>query len=89
MRQLWDWKGSADDTATPRGTHILKACGRALARAHARSGDRIAIACLGKGSAFEDAVVGVGGELRRPEPIATTRRCVRQQLGRIVAQEGI
>ena len=59
VRQLWDWKASADiETFTP---DALKAyaqmCGWTLARAHARSGDRIAIAAyLGTSSAFDDAV---------------------------------
>jgi uncharacterized protein (DUF2252 family) len=59
FRQLWDWKGSVDvDTILPRGlAPYAEACGWTLARAHARSGDRIAIAAyLGKGEAFDRAV---------------------------------
>jgi uncharacterized protein (DUF2252 family) len=48
VRQLKDWKGSAAvETMTPRAMSVYaKMCGWTLARAHARSGDRIAIACL-------------------------------------------
>ena len=52
VRQLWDWKASVDlSTMTYRGLHAYtRACGWSLARAHARSGDRLAIAAyLGGG----------------------------------------
>ncbi|MEX0168365.1 DUF2252 domain-containing protein [Streptomyces sp. LMG1-1-1.1] len=58
-RQLRDMKGSAEvETMTP-GTlrDYARLCGRALARAHARSGDRIAIASyLGSTDVFDRAV---------------------------------
>jgi uncharacterized protein (DUF2252 family) len=60
FRQLWDWKTSVDlDVIVPRGLEIYgEVCGFLLARAHARSGDRIAIASyLGKGDAFEQALL--------------------------------
>ena len=46
MRQLWDWKASADvETMGPDAARAYgQMCGWTLARAHARSGDRIAIA---------------------------------------------
>jgi uncharacterized protein (DUF2252 family) len=59
VRQLWDWKTSADlDTILPRGLEVYaEACGWTLARAHARSGDRIAIATyLGKTDVFDRAL---------------------------------
>jgi uncharacterized protein (DUF2252 family) len=45
VRQLWDAKGSTDPTALrPRGLALLGTfCGWALARAHARTGDSVAI----------------------------------------------
>src|SRR5271165_167179 len=52
FRQLRDWKGSARiDSATPDTMAAYgRLCGWTLARAHARSGDRIAVASyLGKG----------------------------------------
>ncbi len=59
VRQLWDGKRSIDvDTLDPKALGIYgRVCGWTLARAHARSGDRIAIAAyLGKGDAFDRAV---------------------------------
>ena len=53
MRQLWDWKASADLERRAQGLGVYaQMCGWTLARAHARSGDRIAIAAyLGAGAA--------------------------------------
>jgi len=59
MRQLWDWKASADlDTMTVDAMRVYaQMCGWALARAHARSGDAIAIgAYLGKNEVFDQAL---------------------------------
>ena len=59
VRQLWDWKTSADlDTILPQGLELYAGiCGGTLARAHARSGDRIAIASyLGKNDAFDRSI---------------------------------
>lgn len=59
VRQLWDGKMSADvDTMTPEVLSVYgEMCGEILARAHARSGDRIAIASyLGTGDAFDRAI---------------------------------
>ena len=53
VRQLKDWKGSAEiEQMVPEGHGRLRPlCGWTLARAHARSGDRIAIAAyLGGGT---------------------------------------
>ena len=60
VRQLWDWKASADLSAMSRkGLYAYaRACGWSLARSHARSGDRLAIAgYLGAGSKFDKAIV--------------------------------
>ena len=59
LRQLRDWKGSAEiEAMIPEGMQTYgELCGWTLARAHARSGDRIAIsAYLGSGPAFDVAV---------------------------------
>jgi uncharacterized protein (DUF2252 family) len=59
LRQLWDWKSSVNlDVIRPRGLHLYaQACGWTLARAHARSGDRLAIAAyLGKADVFDRAI---------------------------------
>ena len=58
-RQLKDWKGSFETEGTlPAGMALYgQACGWTLARAHARSGDDIAIASyLGGGDAFDRAI---------------------------------
>ena len=58
-RQLKDWKGSFEaEGAVPEGAALYgRLCGWTLARAHARSGDRIAIAAyLGKSDAFDRAI---------------------------------
>jgi uncharacterized protein (DUF2252 family) len=60
VRQLKDWKGSAEiEQMDPRAMATYGTlCGWTLARAHARSGDRVAIAAyLGKGDSFDRAIV--------------------------------
>ena len=60
VRQLKDWKGSAEiEQMVPKAMATYgKLCGWTLARAHARSGDRIAIAAyLGNGDSFDRAIV--------------------------------
>ena len=59
IRQLWDAKGSVDVELMdpPELEAYGKICGWTLARAHGRSGDRIAIAAyLGGGDAFDRAM---------------------------------
>jgi uncharacterized protein (DUF2252 family) len=59
VRQLRDWKFSVDIGAMiPRGLRLYgELCGLTLARAHARSGDEIAIAAyLGASDVFENAI---------------------------------
>ena len=59
VRQLRDWKFSIDiETMVPSGLRMYGAlCGWTLARAHARSGDRIAIAAyLGGSDVFDRAI---------------------------------
>ena len=59
VRQLWDWKRSADvERLSPAGLEVYaRMCGQTLARAHARSGDRVAIAAyLGAGDSFDRAI---------------------------------
>jgi uncharacterized protein (DUF2252 family) len=60
VRQLKDWKGSAEtDQMVALGMATYgRLCGWTLARAHARSGDRIAIAAyLGSGDSFDRAIL--------------------------------
>lgn len=59
LRQLNDWKGSADiEVMLPKGAELYaRACGETLARAHARAGDRVAIAAyLGGSDRFDRAI---------------------------------
>lgn len=59
VRQLWDWKASADIGAMSASmlADYVQVCAWTLARAHARSGDAIAIASyLGSGDAFDRAL---------------------------------
>jgi uncharacterized protein (DUF2252 family) len=64
VRQLRDWKFSLDiEAMIPRGMGLYgELCGWTLARAHARSGDRIAIAAyLGGSDAFDQAITRFAG----------------------------
>ena len=64
VRQLRDWKFSLDiEAMVPRGMRMYgELCGWTLARAHARSGDRIAIAAyLGGSDAFDQAITRFSG----------------------------
>jgi hypothetical protein len=59
LRQLRDWKASVDIEQMKPAALLLYArlCGWTLARAHARSGDRTAIAgYLGSGSRFDEVI---------------------------------
>jgi uncharacterized protein (DUF2252 family) len=60
VRQLRDWKGSwAPEAMVPQVMTVYgQMCGWTLARAHSRSGDRIAIASyLGNSDVFDQAIV--------------------------------
>ena len=59
IRQLWDWKFSlAIEALMPSGMQIYgELCGWSLARAHARSGDAVAMAAyLGGSAVFDQAL---------------------------------
>ena len=59
MRQLWDSKGSAlVDVMEPKTMEVYaRLCGQTLARAHARSGDSVAISSyLGTSDTFDQAL---------------------------------
>jgi predicted alpha/beta hydrolase len=92
VRQLWDWKTSVDlETILPRGLELYaQACGWTLARAHARSGDRIAIATyLGKGDVFDRALsdFAVTYADQNERDYATLVEAAKD--GRIEAREGL
>jgi uncharacterized protein (DUF2252 family) len=91
-RQLKEWKGSAEiERMAPKGLAMYGGlCGWTLARAHARSGDRVAIAAyLGEGSGFDRAILDfcnayAGQNERDYEALAAAVKA-----GRIPAQEGL
>jgi uncharacterized protein (DUF2252 family) len=91
-RQLKDWKGSAEiERMKPSGLAAYgRLCGWTLARAHARSGDRIAIAgYLGKSAAFDRAIVEFSrayAEQNESDYRALTKAV---KAGRITAQTGL
>jgi Uncharacterized protein conserved in bacteria (DUF2252) len=92
MRQLWDWKASADiDSMTPADLELYaQMCGWSLARAHARSGDRIAIATyLGGGTAFDDAVATFAASYAEQNDLDHRALLDAIASGRIVAETGI
>ena len=91
-RQLKDWKGSAEvDQMVPSGLSAYgKLCGWTLARAHARSGDRIAIAAyLGKGDSFDRAIVEFSHAYadQNERDYAALAKAV--ESGRIIAETGL
>jgi uncharacterized protein (DUF2252 family) len=92
VRQLRDWKMSIDlERILPSElAEYASACGWTLARAHARSGDRIAIAAyLGKSDAFDRAVAefAVAYAERNEQDHDALRQAVAD--GRIPATEGV
>ena len=92
VRQLWDWKTSADlETISPAGLEFYaQPCGWTLARAHARSGDRIALAAyLGKSDVFDRALAAfaVAYADQNERDYGTLVKAVRD--GRVKATEGI
>ena len=91
-RQLKDWKGSAEiELMVPKGMATYGAlCGWTLARAHARSGDRIAIASyLGSGDKFDRAILEFSKAYaeQNERDFAALADAVRT--GRIAAQTGL
>ena len=92
VRQLWDWKASVDlDTILPQGLELYgQVCGFLLARAHACSGDRIAIASyLGQGDTFDRALAefAVAYADQNERDHAALRKAADE--GRIPVQEGL
>jgi hypothetical protein len=92
VRQLWDGKRSIDvDTLPPEGLAIYgRICGWTLARAHARSGDRIAIgAYLGKSDAFDRAVADFAAAYADLNERDYGRLTEAVSAGRIESREGL
>jgi uncharacterized protein (DUF2252 family) len=92
VRQLWDWKSSADVGAmVPPGLEIYgRMCGGTLARAHARSGDAIAIASyLGGSDTFDRAIVRFADIYadQNERDYAALRAAIEE--GRVEAESGV
>jgi uncharacterized protein (DUF2252 family) len=91
-RQLKDWKGSAEiEQMVPRGLATYgRLCGWTLARAHARSGDRIAIAAyLGRGPSFDRAIVQFSNAYAEQNERDYKALAKAVKSGAIVAQTGL
>ncbi len=92
LRQLWDWKLSVGPDATPPNEleRYAGVCGWTLARAHARSGDRIAIASyLGHTDAFDRAVAEFAVAYADQNERDHAALVQAAHDGRITAQEGV
>jgi uncharacterized protein (DUF2252 family) len=91
-RQLKDWKGSAEiEQMVPKALAAYgKLCGWTLARAHARSGDRIAIAAyLGNGDSFDRALVEFSHAYADQNDHDYQQLAAAVKSGRITAQTGL
>jgi Uncharacterized protein conserved in bacteria (DUF2252) len=92
VRQLRDWKGAAPvETMTPATMAIYaRICASALVRAHARSGDRIAIASyLGSSDVFDRALVEFSEAYADQNERDYDALVEAEKNGRITAQHGI
>jgi uncharacterized protein (DUF2252 family) len=92
VRQLKDWKGSVEvDQMVPDGMAIYgRLCGWTLARAHARSGDRIAIgAYLGSGTNFDRAILAFSEAYAEQNERDYARLAAAAKSGEIEVQTGL
>src|SRR5262249_51583208 len=92
VRQLWDQKGSAEiEAMNPNGLAIYASiCGWTLARAHARSGDAVAIAgYLGTSRVFDEALARFAETYadQNERDYDALKEAVKS--GRVVAQPGM
>jgi uncharacterized protein (DUF2252 family) len=92
LRQFQDWKGSADveTLLVPGATLYSRICGATLARAHARWGDRIAIASyLGKGEPFDRAIADFSAAYADQNERDYEAFTAAVRSGRLTAQTGL
>ncbi len=92
MRQLWDWKASADIDSMDAATLTIYAriCGWTLARAHARSGDPVAIAAyLGNSATFDNAIADFAEAYAEQNDLDHRALVEAIAQGRVTAQTGI
>jgi uncharacterized protein (DUF2252 family) len=92
VRQFHDWKGSADidSMLVPGAALYARICAATLARAHARWGDRIAIASyLGKGDAFDRAIAAFSAAYADQNEKDYEAFAAAVKSGRLTAQTGV
>jgi uncharacterized protein (DUF2252 family) len=92
VRQLRDWKSSPEIAhMTPKGmAQYGRLCGWTLARAHARSGDRIAIAAyLGAGAGFDRALLEFSEAYAEQNGRDHAALAAAVDSGRITAEKGV
>jgi uncharacterized protein (DUF2252 family) len=92
VRQLRDWKFSLDvDAMVPGGMRMYgELCGWTLARAHARSGDAIAIAAyLGGSDVFDQAIAQFADAYADQNERDHNAVLEAVKAGRIVAEQGL
>jgi uncharacterized protein (DUF2252 family) len=92
IRQLWDWKASIDlSTMDESGLHAYtRACGWSMARAHARSGDRVAIAAyLGAGRKFDQAIARFSTAYADQNEFDYQRLADAVSAGEVAAESGV
>ena len=92
IRQLWDWKFSLDiEAMKPNGMQIYgELCAWTLARAHARSGDAIAMgAYLGGAPVFDQALAEFASVYADQNERDFHTLEAAAASGRIVAQSGL
>jgi uncharacterized protein (DUF2252 family) len=91
-RQLRDWKGSAEiERLDADGLAVYgQMCGWTLARAHARSGDRVAIAAyLGNGDSFDRAILAFAHAYAEQNRRDYEALAAAASSGRIAAESGL
>ena len=92
VRQLRDGKGSVvvEVMGSAAMAFYARVCGRTLARAHARSGDRVAIAAyLGSSDRFDNAVADFAGLYAEQNDLDHAALAQAAATGRVTAQTGI
>jgi uncharacterized protein (DUF2252 family) len=92
VRQFHDWKGGAtvENLGVPGATFYARICAATLARAHARWGDRIAVASyLGKRDLFDRAIADFSAIYadQNDRDYEAFRAAVKS--GRLIAQSGV
>jgi hypothetical protein len=91
-RQLKDWKGAAEiGQMDPESLAVYgQMCGWTLARAHARTGDRVAIAAyLGRNDSFDKAILAFSEAYAEQNQSDYQALDAAVKSGRLVAEVGV